>query len=381
MTKVVHLSTAHVPFDTRIFHKQAKSLDRAGYDVSFVVHHDADETVDGIRIRPLGNADARLERWQSIPELYRIAKNSSADIYHFHDPELLPVGVALAEFTSGKVIYDVHEYYKGKILKRKWIPSPLRPVLSWGFPKLQRALISRFDAVITATEWMAEPLQQSGVEHIVPIRNFPLTDKINVSEESPVERTHDHVLVYVGGLRENRGLFQMVRLLKGLREQGLDVGLWLVGPFESEADEQRFNRLVKQDEVDDHVCTFGWIDYLDVFDYLAQADVGLAILDPEETEKTIATKIFEYMYVNLPVVASGTEPTEQYLPSDCGSMVPYTDTRTQVEVVANILQKKGEGEDEVGANGRRYVEEKYNWNIEKDRLLDLYDSLSSPGLR
>ena len=37
MTKVCHLSSAHAPNDTRIFHKQCASLAKAGYQVSFVV--------------------------------------------------------------------------------------------------------------------------------------------------------------------------------------------------------------------------------------------------------------------------------------------------------------------------------------------------------
>lgn len=373
MTKVVHLTTVHVPFDTRIFHKELKSLSQAGYDVSLIAHHDTDETVDGVQIKSLGTADTRLKRWRNIPKTYRTAKDMSADIYHFHDPELLPVGVALSEFTSGRVIYDVHEYYEGKILKRKWIPKPLRPVISWSFPKLQRSLAGRLDAVVTATEWMAEPFQGGNVNHVVPVRNFPITDRISVSGKTPVERKHDYVLVYVGGLRENRGLFQMAHLLDGLREQGFDVGLWLIGPFETDADKGRFYRLVQQYEIEKHVRTFGWVDYLDIFDYLAEADVGLAILEPDETEKTVATKIFEYMYVNLPVVASGTEHTEQYLPSDCGTMVPYDDTKTQVETIEEIL-REGQ-ENGIGTNGKTYVEEKYNWDIEKDRLLDLYDAL------
>lgn len=369
MTDVVHLSTVHLPFDTRIFHKEAKSLVQAGYDVSLVAHHETDETVDGVQIRSLGTSNNRVDRWQSIPKAYRIAKEANADIYHFHDPELLPVGVALSERTPGKVIYDVHEYFEGKIRKRQWIPDAFKPLLVWTYPRVQRFLIRRFDAVVTATEMIAEPLEGDGVEHVVPVRNFPATDKIEISADVPIERTHENVLVYVGGLRENRGLFRMIHLLKELRDRGLDVGLWLIGPFQSESDERRFHEEVTQADLQEHVRTFGWMKHLNVFDYLASADVGLAILDPDETERAISTKIFEYMYVNIPVVASGTQATERYVPSDCGSVVSYDDTSEQVEVVAEFLDA---GE----TKGKEYVEEKYNWNVEKERLLDLYDSLT-----
>jgi hypothetical protein len=44
--KVCILTSVHRPFDTGIFHKEAKSLARAGYDITLIVRHDKDEVVD-----------------------------------------------------------------------------------------------------------------------------------------------------------------------------------------------------------------------------------------------------------------------------------------------------------------------------------------------
>ena len=48
--KVCILTSVHPPFDTRIFHKQAKSLVKGGYDVTLITKHDKDEVVDGVKI-------------------------------------------------------------------------------------------------------------------------------------------------------------------------------------------------------------------------------------------------------------------------------------------------------------------------------------------
>jgi len=48
--KVCILTSVHTPFDTRIFHKQGKSLLKAGYDVTLIAQHDKDELVGGIRM-------------------------------------------------------------------------------------------------------------------------------------------------------------------------------------------------------------------------------------------------------------------------------------------------------------------------------------------
>lgn len=48
--RVCILTTVHQPFDTRIFHKQAKTLVEAGNDVTLVAQHDKNEVVDGVEI-------------------------------------------------------------------------------------------------------------------------------------------------------------------------------------------------------------------------------------------------------------------------------------------------------------------------------------------
>ena len=84
--KICILTSVHHPFDTRIFHKEAKSLVKAGYDVTLVAQHDKDETVDGIRIVSLPKPKNRLERMTiTVCLAYRKALKIDADIYHFHD--------------------------------------------------------------------------------------------------------------------------------------------------------------------------------------------------------------------------------------------------------------------------------------------------------
>ena len=61
MPKVCILTSVHPPFDTRIFHKEAKSLVKAGYDVMLIAQHDKEETVDEIRIVPLSKPKNRYE--------------------------------------------------------------------------------------------------------------------------------------------------------------------------------------------------------------------------------------------------------------------------------------------------------------------------------
>src|ERR1700733_8697566 len=94
--KIAHLTTVHAPFDVRIFHKECKSIARTGYEVTLIACHDRDEMREGVRIRPLSKSPGRLSRMiRGSWAIYQKAIRENADLYHFHDPELLPVGLLL----------------------------------------------------------------------------------------------------------------------------------------------------------------------------------------------------------------------------------------------------------------------------------------------
>jgi len=94
--KICHFTIVHQPFDTRIFHKEIKTLSKAGYDVTLIAQNDKNETIDGVQFIALQKAKNRIYRIScSTFKIFLLALKQNADIYHFHDPELLPVGVLL----------------------------------------------------------------------------------------------------------------------------------------------------------------------------------------------------------------------------------------------------------------------------------------------
>ena len=94
--RVVHISTIHGPLDVRIFYKECRTLAEAGYEVHQAVFDPPAPSLGGItfhaiqrstKIGPLPRIFSRLH------DAYKAAKSLQADVYHFHDPELVPVGL------------------------------------------------------------------------------------------------------------------------------------------------------------------------------------------------------------------------------------------------------------------------------------------------
>ncbi|WP_122088164.1 glycosyltransferase family 4 protein [Halalkalicoccus subterraneus] len=373
MSSVCILTTVHPTSDQRIFRKQARALVDGGFDVSAVAHHDGDERRDGVEIRSLGEVDTRFDRWRHVYDAYRTAARLDADVYHFHDPELLLVGALLARRTDGKVIYDAHEYYPDAIYMREWIPMPIRWPLSRAFPYVESAFARELDAIITADEPTAEAFRRRGHERVVTIRNFPRIESISV--EPSVERDHDQLLAYVGQLSPERGLFRMLRLVAQLRETtNEDVGLWLLGEFKNDETERRAHDLIAEHDLEASVRLFGRVEYEAVVSVLAATDVGLALIDTERCRRNVPTKLFEYMLAGLPVVATSGRSIRRYLDESLGAFVPEDDTETQASVVAELLADEARMK-RMGKRAAETVRTDYAWEREADRLLDLYEKL------
>ena len=83
MKKICILTSVHIPFDVRIFFKEAKSLANAGYDVTLIAQHDNDEVVDGIKIISLRLPRNRIERMTKTAwSVFWKALKVDADIYN-----------------------------------------------------------------------------------------------------------------------------------------------------------------------------------------------------------------------------------------------------------------------------------------------------------
>ena len=81
------------------------------------------------------------------------------------------------------------------------------------------------------------------------------------------------------------------------------------------------------------------------------------------------------MAAGIPVVASKfpniTEIVEE---SNCGILVDPTDPQEVTDAIIYLMEHPKEAE-EMGSNGRRAVEEKYNWENMERELLQIYAEL------
>lgn len=364
----LHLTTAHNSTDTRIFNKEGKTLADAGFDVKIVAHDTPDEPQDGVEFHSLGPKESRTDRWMSIRDVTQIARNTDVGIYHFHDPELIPVGVYLSYATDSAVVYDVHEDYGHIVPMRDWVPSWAGYTLSRGIPIIELISARQFDAVVAVSDWIGEPFYNSSAT-VRTIHNFPQTTSMP-SVNGTIEASAECTLCFVGGLVDVRGIHRMLELLQYLVADGIDAELWALGTWKPDADRDAAFEFIKAHSLEERVTFPGYLSYEEMFRWLTSADVGLALLDVEHYKGGIPTKFFEYLYAGLPVVTTPVDAAGQFLPAEYKYVVPQGDTEATAEAVQRAL---------CGYHNKKViqqiVEEKYSWEQEAEKLIALYDDL------
>ena len=369
--KVCILTSVHPPFDTRIFHKQAKSLVKAGYDVILIAQHDKDEVVDGVKIVALPEPENRLWRLLGTWKVFNLASEQKADVYHLHDPELLPVGVLLKLFTKGKVIYDVHENAKWDIVTKSWLLKAARRPLSLMYRLTEKLSFPFIDEIIIAEDSYIKNYKKHN--NILALRNYPMLSYVGKSSEVKPSRP---TLVYVGGISEARGVLELVQSTRLLKPKYENILLILVGQIYSISLEEKIHKLLEQFGLQDNVRLVGKVKHEEIYDILLRCHIGMAILHPEPNYiESLPTKLFEYIAAGLPVIASNFPLWKEIIEgNNCGLTVNPLNPREIAKAVEYLLEHSDEAR-KMGENGRKAVVEKYNWETESKKLIAVYEDL------
>jgi len=365
--EVVHITTVHDPFDTRIFRKECCSLVNAGHQVILIAPHTEQTSVKGVQIDPISPPTNRAERiTTSMMQAYRKAQAHDADLYHLHDPELIPLGLLLK--ARGKcVVQDVHEDVARDIETKYWIPSVLRIPIARCYRLLEQLTTHAFDATVVATPSIARLFSTN---QTTLVQNFPLIDELTPNESPRPFSERPNMVAYVGDLTRIRGVCEMVSAMsRGLPS---DSRLRIAGTFSPPELKEEVAALSGWSSVE----FLGWQSRAEVANLFGMAQAGLVTFLPAPNHlRAQPNKLFEYMSAGLPVIASNFPLWREIInEADCGLLVDPTRPAEIAEAVRWIFEHPDEAE-AMGRRGQRAVKERFNWNTEFSNLKNLYQSL------
>ncbi|MCX6243666.1 MAG: glycosyltransferase [Bacteroidetes bacterium] len=374
--RVCHLSTVHSVSDDRIFYKECVSLARHGFSVSFLVPHSRDEVRNGVQIIALKEYRNRFVRviiggWCG----FRKAMKTKAQLIHFHDPELIPVGFILKLFGR-KVIYDVHELVFHHMDQKEWGNAIGRSFLKFLYRFLEGLAIRFFDRIILVVDDdqfrdYFFTTYKKRIPKFVFIRNFSMIGFTDDLPAAALEKKQD-IIIYAGGLDRNRGIREVIAATALMSPSPLFIifGKWSDEKYEAEC---------RREEGWKNVQYMGYRKLEELYPFIKVADLGIALLYPLKNYLTsLPVKAFEYMACSVPILMSDF-PFWMKKFESCAFFTDPSDPEIIAKMLQEILKDKAILQ-EKGRAGRLLVEQQYSWEAEEKTLISCYEELfSSPN--
>lgn len=365
MKRICHITTVHPRYDNRILQKECRSLVKEGYKVYLIVNdEDADEEVDGVSIVSMHKK--RKNRWTRILlaplDAYKEARKLKADLYHLHDPELLFIAKRLKKISP--VIFDSHEFTAEQILEKFYIPKALRYCLARFYRYWERRIINKIDGLIVPCTYAGQDYFEGVYKKVAYVNNVPSIAKSDF-QEVPYDKRKIEAL-YLGSITLQRGAREMMQAAYQAK-----ICLNIGGTF-SPAELE--NELKSMEE-------YGAVNYLGILDrkqvrnVLGDSKIGICLLKNSGQYRkldNLPTKIYEYMAAGVPVIASDFPYYKKIIDrNQVGICVNPEDIKAITEAIRYLVEHPDKAE-EMGKNGRKLVGEKFNWELEKQHLFELY---------
>ena len=368
MSRVCHVTSVHREEDVRIYAKECVSLAKAGYEV-FLVQRGGSYEKDGVHIAGFGDVPAnRIKRMlQTTKRAYRKALELDADLYHLHDPELLPYGLLLKK--KGKhVVFDSHECYREQIMNKTYLPGWLRKLISGVYSVYEDYVLRRLDAVIFPCTMDGKNPFEGHCDRAVIISNAAILGEF-FHRYDPNHEKMPNSVCYVGGLTEARGITCDI-----LAAAKANATLLLAGEFDSEAYEAELRALPEFACVQHR----GILGREAVAQLLSDSCIGLCtLLNRGQYLKidTFGIKVFEYMSMGLPVILSDSPFNRKMVEKLQFGICVDPENVEEIAAAIRYLLDHPEEAKRMGGNGRRAIIEEFNWGVEEKKLFALYEDI------
>lgn len=371
--KICHLTSAHKSGDIRIFQKECTFLAKEkSFEVYLVAQGDSREE-NGVKVIGVdASVKGRVDRMLNISrKIYKKASSLNADIYHFHDPELLLYALKLKK-QGAAVIFDSHEHYAKQIAEKNYLPVLLRKVIANIYKIYETHVVKNIDAVVVPGTTNGKNPFEGRCRNSIFLDNYPILDerRAYIQKRKP-DSIHDLKVCYVGGLSATRGCTQLV---KGCYKAG--VKLILAGSFSSPEYEKQVMSMKEGQCVDYRgVCS-----YDEVTEIYRESHIGAATLlkiGQYASMENLPTKTYEYMQVGLPIIMSDTKYNCKLM--ERGKFAYLVDPGNEDEIKKVIQYVYYNFNEAVEKTKLAYklVKDKYNWEGEFKNLIALYRKLTN----
>ncbi len=376
--RVCHVSSAHFLEGGRIFNRACKGLVKEGHSVTLIINPNEEfmgtKIIDGVKVIPLKRRKGRMRRIQAAYEAYRLCLEQEADIFHFHDPDLIPFMLKLRK-RGNHVVFDSHEHFS-EVLKLRFADKNWGKMLGAIYHLCQKKAVSRLSGLIGVTDRMIDVIGAHGVARC-PVGNF--VNRSLFEDRVLPKKVHPRILATTGIISVARHCDQLIAALPLILDRHDDIVLRLSGEFSPPDYDRTARHLASAYGVEEHVELLGYVTYRENIERAAQATIGCAFFDPApHAVVTLQNRLFEYMFCGVPVMVTKESGVMEEIVREvkCGLVVNSLDPSSIAAGACQLLEDPVEAA-EMGRRGRKAVLEKYNFDVALDAMIEFYKGIVS----
>ncbi len=365
------------------------TLTEAGYKVhvlswvrlleSWKSSFSADSTIMVYYPAPRGTWRLLLYLFPFYYKAFRRLKEYRFDVVHCTHLMLLPLAIFLKKYWRAKAIYDVYEFHLQETQER--LPAPVKwliPLLRW----LEKVLVRCTDGILTIDSAGQE--LESYYRKLQPntevLYNVPSPHpRLDKGKLEALKKRYERrkIILYVGGLSEIKGALKALEAARLVIHRCPQVLFMFIGMFHERSVEKRFWEVVEVYALDRYVEFIPWLPYDEMLHYVAISTVGLALHQPIprffKVSKGNGRKFFTYMQFGIPIVGPAFGEVGQVVREEgCGLLVDTTNPQEVADAIIWLLESPDKARF-MGERGREAIHNRYNWEIEKRKLLRVYE--------
>lgn len=391
--RILYIWDADYPWDVRV-EKICMTLKKNEHEVHIAARnlkklHEY-ENINGLHIH-------RLKKWENEKINYTLSfpvffspvwKRFLDSIIHNKGINLIIVRdlpMAIAGIWAGKrnkipVIFDMAEDYLAMIWdiwrskKFKGLNYIVRnPYLA---KLVEKYAFNNTDHILVVVDEAKGVVLRGGgnIKKVTIIGNTPSLELFS-NLETPMDNTFEYIkerfsVIYTGGIQMGRGLQDVIDAIPEIVKKIPEFLFVVVG--DGYATEQ-LQKKIQAKNLQDHVFWAGWVEHQKVYDYINACKVGIIPhVVSDHVNTTIPNKIFDYMVLGLPVIATNSFPMKRILDEErCGLTFESGNPSDLARAIIGIYNNNNE----YGQNAINAIKKKYNWENEETKLLQVIEKV------
>jgi glycosyltransferase involved in cell wall biosynthesis len=230
------------------------------------------------------------------------------------------------------------------------------------------------DVLVTVSTALRDLLVERGVDpaKVVVVPNGVDVSAFDPDDPSPPSPSHSadeaFTVGFVGALSEWQALPLLFQAVADLREEGLNIGVTVVGDGHARAE---WERAARQLGVESHVHFEGRQPHHRVPKYIADFDVGYSGPARLGTGNMYMSplKLYEYLAMETPILAAAYEDARRLVDESGGGFLFEPENIDALKrALRDAYQERGEALRRRGRDGRELVGAKHSWEARIRRL-------------